>query len=305
MPDAPTTRRCGTMPVHERLLRTTPDYIAARVASENRAFTSRTARVAQRSGVTQIPVVVHVLWNTDEQNIDDAQIAGQIDALNEDYRKANPDVAEMPEVFAPLATDARVGFALATTDPDGAPTSGITRTQTDAGEFHDDDDAKSAATGGHDAWPADRYLNVWVVPRLVDGQGQDLLGYAQFPGGPAATDGVVILHTAPHLGRRRRRLQRRRPRGRHPQRGGPQHRRPGVPARHVQQRTRRRPVHELHGLLRRRRDVHVHRGPGRPHAGMPGRRPAEHRAAVAVAGPRKPAGEGVAPRRPAGGAVGR
>ena len=42
-----------------------------------------------------------------------------------------------------------------------------------------------------DAWPSAQYLNLWVCP-LAGG----LLGYAQFPGGPAATDGVVILHSA-------------------------------------------------------------------------------------------------------------
>ena len=43
---------------------------------------------------------------------------------------------------------------------------------------------------------AKRYLNIWVVPRVVNALGDPLLGYAQFPGGPAATDGVVILHSA-------------------------------------------------------------------------------------------------------------
>ncbi|MFC1835140.1 hypothetical protein ACFL2Q_10440 [Thermodesulfobacteriota bacterium] len=42
-----------------------------------------------------------------------------------------------------------------------------------------------------DAWPADKYLNMWVC-NLEGG----LLGYAQFPGGPPETDGVVILNTA-------------------------------------------------------------------------------------------------------------
>ena len=56
--------------------------------------------------------------------------------------------------------------------------------------FTGDDAVKSAATGGADAWPADQYLNLWVC-RLAGG----LLGYAQFPGGPAATDGVVVTHT--------------------------------------------------------------------------------------------------------------
>ena len=43
----------------------------------------------------------------------------------------------------------------------------------------------------HPAWPANRYLNLWVCTL-----GGGLLGYAQFPGGPARTDGVVILNTA-------------------------------------------------------------------------------------------------------------
>ena len=194
---APPVRRCGTMPVHERLLRTDSAYLAARTASETRAWETRNgARVAPRSGVTEIAVVVHVLFHTAAGNITDAQIAGQIDSLNLDYRRANPDVSAVPPVFAPLATDARITFRLATAGPDGTATNGITRTSTAAAVFHDTDDAKSAATGGHDAWPADRYLNLWVVPRLLDAQGHDLLGYAQFPGGPAATDGVVIPHTA-------------------------------------------------------------------------------------------------------------
>ena len=45
--------------------------------------------------------------------------------------------------------------------------------------------------GGIDAWPTQKYLNIWVCDL-----GGGLLGYAQFPGGPADTDGVVILNTA-------------------------------------------------------------------------------------------------------------
>src|SRR5439155_11449829 len=55
----------------------------------------------------------------------------------------------------------------------------------------DDDAVKSKAKGGASPWPTDRYLNLWVCT-LADG----LLGYAQFPGGPPKTDGVVILNTA-------------------------------------------------------------------------------------------------------------
>src|SRR3954452_3533253 len=188
----PKTRSCGTMIVHERLLRTDPGYLAARTDSENRAFTyAQRPMLLGRSGVTVIPVVVHVVFNGAAQNISDAQIQSQIDVLNHDFRKTNADISGLPAVFQPLAADARIEFELATTDPSGNPTNGITRTSTTSNGFSDDNKVKHASTGGADAWPRDNYLNLWAC-RLTGG----LLGYAQFPGGPADTDGVVILDTA-------------------------------------------------------------------------------------------------------------
>jgi hypothetical protein len=179
------------MIVHERLLRTDPAYMSARIASENHAFGfAHNMMSGARTGVTVIPVVVHVVFHTAAQNISDAQIHSQITILNQDYRKTNSDVTKTPPVFTPLCGDARIEFQLASTDPSGNPTTGITRTSTASTSFSDDDKVKKASTGGADAWPAANYLNIWVCQL-----GGGLLGYAQFPGGPAATDGVVILHS--------------------------------------------------------------------------------------------------------------
>jgi hypothetical protein len=177
--------RCATPAVHRRLLRSAPGYAAARAASE----TAARGAAARRAGITRIPVVVHVVHNTAEQDISAEQVRSQIDVLTADHRARNTDVGQVPEPFAPLVADTRIEFALATTDPDGNPTDGITRTGTAVAAFADDDAVKSAATGGADPWPSDRYLNLWVAP-LVEG----LFGYTQMPGGPAATDGVVINH---------------------------------------------------------------------------------------------------------------
>jgi pregnancy-associated plasma protein-A len=187
---APSVRTCSTMAVHRRLLQSDPAYARARAESENRAFAALRGE-AGRSGGTTIPVVVHVVYKTAEQNLDIAQINSQIEVLNRDFRKTNPDVDSIPAPFKPLAGDSRVEFALATSDPDGNQTDGVTRTQTTADSFSDDDAVKSAGSGGADAWPADKYLNLWVCEL-----GSGLLGYAQFPGGPAETDGVVILQSA-------------------------------------------------------------------------------------------------------------
>lgn len=187
----PRRRTCGTMSVHRRLLDTVPRYAEARERIEEQAFRAQHMFMAQRTGCIEIPVVVHVVHNRPEQNISQAQIESQIRVLNEDFRKRNADIGSVPAPFGPVAADARITFRLAASDPNGAPTDGVTRTQTEVAAFSDDDAVKSAVSGGADAWPSNEYLNIWVCQL-----GGGLLGYAQFPGGPSATDGVVILHSA-------------------------------------------------------------------------------------------------------------
>jgi hypothetical protein len=191
--DLPSRRTCAAMDEHRRLLNEDPGYALRRAAIETLTWEYQTgARQLARTGISRIPVVVHVVWNTPDQNISDAQIQSQMDVLNQDFRRTNPDVADAPDVFENIAGDSRIEFFLATSDPNGAPSTGITRTQTQVAAFgHAGNPVKSAATGGADPWPTDRYLNIWVC-RLSGG----LLGYAQFPGGPAETDGVVARDTA-------------------------------------------------------------------------------------------------------------
>ena len=190
--ETPRSRTCGTMDVHRRLLSRDQSYVRARDEIENFALLYEAgAMAASRPGITRIPIVVHIVWNTSTQNISDAQIASQIDVLNRDFRRTNPDVNSTPAPFLPLTADARVEFYLADVDPNGVSTTGIDRRQTTVTSFFDDDAVKLHNTGGADPWPASRYLNVWVCQL-----GGGLLGYAQFPGGPDATDGVVILHSA-------------------------------------------------------------------------------------------------------------
>ncbi|GAA2449667.1 zinc metalloprotease [Actinomadura vinacea] len=193
-PHPPSRDLCGTMLVHRRLLNESMTYRAQRGMIENRALRYEQGR---RTPLTQdlvtIPVVVHVVHHPDmpEQNIADEQIHSQIEVLNKDFRAKNPDAGLVPEVWRPLVADAQVEFRLADLDPDGDPTGGIIRVETDQHGFTWDDGVKSASTGGADPWPSDQYLNLWVC-QLTGG----LLGYAQFPGGPPHTDGVVVLHSA-------------------------------------------------------------------------------------------------------------
>jgi hypothetical protein len=156
-----------------------------------RSGTSPNNSVVSTSPVIRIPVAVHVIYNSAEQNISDAQIHSQIDVLNQDYRRKNADAANTPSFFRSVAADCEIEFVLATQDPLGNPSSGIVRKHTSVYGFNIDDRVKSTAEGGDDPWNPDIYLNIWVA-NLSGG----ILGYSSLPGSPRETDGVTIQFTA-------------------------------------------------------------------------------------------------------------
>ena len=137
--------------------------------------------------IIKIPVVVHILYNHPLQNIPDEQIISQIQILNEDFRKLNTDLLQIPEKFRTLAADCQFEFQLATTDMQGRPTSGIIRKSTSIQVFGLDDRIKFSELGGDDAWDASSYLNIWVG-NLAGG----LIGYSSPLGGAVERDGIVV-----------------------------------------------------------------------------------------------------------------
>lgn len=90
---------------------------------------------SRSSDVYRIPVVVHVVYNTNEENVSEAIIRSQIDILNQDFRRQNADASQTRAVFKGVAGDAMIEFYLADTDPNGNPTSGITRKKTNKKSF--------------------------------------------------------------------------------------------------------------------------------------------------------------------------
>jgi hypothetical protein len=189
----PKRRQCGTMVVDAKLAEQFAGYRRTQERIEQgirRSIISGLAQKTVRKLIT-IPTVVHVVYKRPAENISDAQVKSQIAVLNKDFRATNPDKSKVPPVWKSLVADANVKFALAKKDPKGKASTGITRTQTTRDSFGTGNAVKKATQGGADAWPTDRYLNIWVCNLA-----ESLLGYAQFPGGPAATDGVVILYTA-------------------------------------------------------------------------------------------------------------
>lgn len=115
--------------------------------------------------VARIPVVVHVVWQNEAQNISDAQIQSQIDALNRDFRRRNT----VNPVFLRFAVDCEIEFCLAKRDTNGNATSGIVRRQTDTlyiGSSYFDTSSRRrvfySSKGGSDIWDSKKYFNIWV-----------------------------------------------------------------------------------------------------------------------------------------------
>jgi hypothetical protein len=173
-------RRCGTMAAHMRLLEEHTAFRARQARLELATARRRSAlALAAKPPLVTVDVVVNVVYKTDDHNVSDAQVKSQVAVLNRDFSARNPDRKKVPEPWKGLVTDSRVRFKLAK----------ITRTKTTRASFPTDDSVKRASSGGIAPDSPATHLNLWVCS-LSGG----VLGYAQFPGGPPATDGVVI-HT--------------------------------------------------------------------------------------------------------------
>ena len=178
-----TQRSCASYEVLQEQLKANPTL--KQRMDQIELFTERmirSGRVDPSAATIEIPVVVHVVYNTTLQNISDQQIQSQIDVLNEDFAATNRDLRNTPSIFNQVTSSGfGVHFSIAE----------IRRVNTKVKSFNTKDGVKSTQRGGDDAIDPQHKLNIWVC-----NLSQGVLGYAQFPGGPAATDGVVILYSA-------------------------------------------------------------------------------------------------------------
>ena len=183
--------RCRTSNRTENLSQNNSDFLAAKlkVNDETKKWLAKNPNYSSKSIIT-IPVVVHVVWKNSGQNISDAQILSQIDVLNKDFRRLNIDTINTPSIWQSVSADCEIEFCMATIDPNGNATTGITRTQTTVSSFGMQGDyMKHTSDGGIDGWPSDDYLNIWVCNL------DNLLGYSTVPSNwTDPEDGVVIGH---------------------------------------------------------------------------------------------------------------
>ncbi|WP_055436023.1 M43 family zinc metalloprotease [Lacinutrix algicola] len=186
--------RCGSDDYNARLLETNPnmmgsEYFKNKIDTEIARVTSNNSNRNNMVVVT-IPLVIHVLHNGEPlgtgANISDAQVLSQVTVMNEDFRM----LAGTPGQSTAGGVDVEVNFVMAKQTPDGCITNGINRVNIcqDGTNSSDVDYWKTQTI-----WDRDLYMNMWSSKYVGDLNG--ILGFAQFPGGAASTDGVSAGHT--------------------------------------------------------------------------------------------------------------
>ncbi|MGB1037317.1 MAG: M43 family zinc metalloprotease, partial [Bacteroidia bacterium] len=147
-----------------------------------------------KKAIRTIPVVFHIVHAYGEENISKAQIEDQMRIINEDFQKRNADTSKTRSYFKSRAANMELEFKLARIAPDGSCTEGITRTYDPINTIEDYEDQDQEVKNAVKPWDRNKYLNIWVVSTILSSGTGTILGYAQFPGRSAETDGVVMIH---------------------------------------------------------------------------------------------------------------
>ncbi len=169
--ELPAPKGCGYDHYVHSLNRQYPGFKAA----ADDVFRQVQLRSPQSDEIYTIPVVVHIVWGEEKDNLPDSLIQQVLDVLNEDYRRLNADADLIRDTFLSVVGDPGIEFELA----------GVERVQTDTtfelnlfgGSLPDN--VKTSLGGGSDAWDTEKYLNIWVC----NIEGGSLLGYAYPPAG--------------------------------------------------------------------------------------------------------------------------
>ena len=199
-------KKCITTRLVDQELISNPDYTKGRNNSISENIEWINADNLKRSTIN-IPVVIHIIHKNTHSNlgigtnISNAQIEDALKILNEDYTRTNSEYPNPPRnTFLNYWGNPDIKFCLATIDPSGNSTNGITRTSTTVASWDADDNFESNAmkktvNGGMDAWNPSNYLNIWVCNLSNSNGGGMTLGYAYLPGlqsWNAWKDGLVI-----------------------------------------------------------------------------------------------------------------
>jgi hypothetical protein len=186
--------KCGTDDVYNRLKAENPAIgevelklnLAIKEAIEARKAAAALGKITADG--FDIPVVIHIVHDFGSEYMSDDAIFDAVEFWNKVFNASNPDISEVVARFKPDIGNANIRLHLATKDPSGNPTKGITRRQSYL-TTRGGDNAKM------DGWPNNQYINIWMINKFsADHSGA--AAYAYYPSSGAAIpmyDGVIGL----------------------------------------------------------------------------------------------------------------
>lgn len=144
----------------------------------------KTAKKPAAATAYTVPVVFHVLHMGGSENISDAQIKDAIACMNRDFSKKNADTINTIPSFTALIANVNFQFELATKDPNGNCTTGITR------HFSTHTDHTGDPSDWINTWNPSKYLNIYVVRSI--NTGQNAAAYTFLPGTAIPNEDAII-----------------------------------------------------------------------------------------------------------------
>lgn len=189
---------CGDQIIKQKLNDAYPGYLQSVNETFNQAKEKSKNSRSSMETVYTVNVVVHVVYKDAVENLEDSVIQSQIDVLNEDYNRLNPDSMNTRSVFQDVVGSGNIHFNLAQVVR--KPTTETFTIDLFGGGMPNQ--MKWDSLGGSSAIDPDHFLNIWVVKMQSSFFGQ-ILGFAFPPnnlanwpansGAPVTgEDGVVI-----------------------------------------------------------------------------------------------------------------
>ncbi len=176
---------CAHDELLEKKLQEDPDFKDKHLAFEKQMYDHLNNNIGGVEADYTLPIVVHIVHQNGVENISDVQILQAVDDLNDAFENVG-------YYDQGTGVNTQIEFCLATQDPDGNPTDGITR---DANVLTDMIlETQDIALKDLNRWDPLKYINIWVVREISSlSFGSGVAGYAYFPSSHGQPeDGIVV-----------------------------------------------------------------------------------------------------------------
>ena len=190
--------RCGFSHIQQQLIQQDPHLEDVIDHAKNVVY-PQISTGPRSFNVINVPVVVHIIHSGEPvgtgSNISDAQVAAQIQVMNEDFSAMDPDFGNTPAQWSGVIGDAMINFCLAEVAPNGTATNGITRHNIPVTGSSSNNNNIESTIKPQTMWDPTQYMNVYVLSIPGTTANGGVLGYAYLPYNGtigSSNDGIVV-----------------------------------------------------------------------------------------------------------------